>query len=424
MQRLHRLLNHRRAPWILGLALSILALLQAQHRAGQGRCALFKWDSAFEAFFSAGELYSIGAEGYPTLPFSLILMAPFHAAGPYVGACLWALFKVGLAWWIVTRALRMLEGRLAPAWTLLVIVISLRPLLSDITHGNINLVVGASVATAAWSWFQGQEFRTGFWFGVGTILKVTPALGLLWLLRKKSWRGLSGMTCGLLFALTLPALFVGWTRNVHYMNGWWSQMVEPYLQSRTLTLMQTEHINQSLFGVLARYVTDSVAIPDITSGMGNIRIHFASLSAGAFHRLHQALSALLLGSLLWRSAGRERAGTLAQFSMLALAMLFLSERSWKHHYVLLVFPVAFLVAHATCNPKALQRHAAALTVALAMLLFGCTGSGLLGDHGSNLAEAYGAYFLGGLALFVATAWLARHPLPPASVPVDPVEPRT
>ncbi len=420
--RLRNVLGHPRAPWVLGIALSILALIQALHRAKQGRCALLKWDWAFEAFFEGGELYGIGAEGYPTLPFSLVVMSPFHLAGPVPGAFLWAVFKVALAWWIVTRAVRMINSKeryLAPGALLVVLVFSFRPLLSDITHGNINLLVGATVASAAWSWFRGNEFRSGLWLGIGTVLKVTPALGALWLLRKRSWRGLLGMAVGLGLGLWLPAFVVGFSRNAEYASGWWSQMVQPYLDSRALALMQTEHINQSLFGVLARFVTDSVAIPAVTTrDLGDVSIHWIELPYATFHRLHQGLSALILGFLLWRSSGRREGGSnlgpqvLAEFSMLALAMLFLSGRSWKHHYVLLVFPLAFLTAHITSGQGQTQRRLALFAVVAAMVLFGCTGSGFLGDHGSNLAEAYGVYFFGGLALFVASGWLARHPVAP------------
>lgn len=423
-------LNHERAPWILGGMLSILALIQAVHKAGQGRCALLKWDWAFEAFFDGGALYGVGAEGYPTLPFSLLLMSPFHLAGGVLGAFLWAAFKVGLAWWIVTRALRLLhtpQPCLQPAAVLFLIAISFRPLLSDITHGNLNLVVGATVASAAWSWSRGREFRTGLWFGIGTVLKVTPALGAILLIRKRSWRGLLGMGVGILAGLTLPALVLGWSRNMQFTIEWWDQMVQPYLASRELTLMQTEHINQSLFGVLARLLTDSVAIPAGSGGLlEDVSIHVLALSSAAFHRVHQIGSVLILGFLLWKSSGartlddlRQRGSeVLAEFSMLALAMLFLSERSWKHHYVLLVFPLAFLLAQATCGT---QRRLARAAIATAVLLFGFTGSGFLGAHGSNLAEAYGVYFFGGLVLFVACGLLARHPVALALPPLEPRE---
>jgi alpha-1,2-mannosyltransferase len=409
-------LGHPRAPWILGLGLSILGLIQALHRARQGRCALLKWGPHFETLFEGGELYGVGAEGYPTLPFSLMVMAPFDALGAIAGSLMWALFKIGLAWWIVTRAFRMVNAQqplLAPGAALFVIVISFRPLLSDITHGNLNILVGATVASAAWSWSRSKPLASGFWLGIGTVLKITPALGLIWYLRKRSIKGLTGMGIGILVGLILPALVVGWSRNLDYLGEWWQQMVSPYLAAERLDLMQTEHINQSLFGVMARYLTDSVAIPAGTAGLTqDLSIALAHLSLDTFHTVHRLACGLVLAILLWcsRTKREDQPGpqVLAEFCLLALAMLFLSERSWKHHYVLLVFPITYLVAHWQSAADLAQRRVAGAAVLLAMLLFGASGTAFLGTYGSKLAESYGAYLMGGLVLFSATGWISAR----------------
>jgi len=78
-----------RMPWLLGAALSALALIQALHRAGQGRVALLKWEPDLAAFWSGAPLYGVGVEGYPTLPLSLLLMSPFRALGELPGALAW-----------------------------------------------------------------------------------------------------------------------------------------------------------------------------------------------------------------------------------------------------------------------------------------------------------------------------------------------
>jgi alpha-1,2-mannosyltransferase len=410
------MLKHPRAPWIFGIALTILALIQALHRARQGRCALLKWGHHFDTFFAGGELYGVGAEGYPTLPFSLVVMAPFDLAGDLVGPMLWAILKVALAWWIVTRAFRLVGQSgvpLAPVFALGVIAISFRPLLSDITHGNLNILVGATVASAAWSWHRGHAIAAGFWLGLGTVLKVTPALGLVWFLRKRSPRGAIGMGLGVLFALVLPALIVGWSRNIEYMGHWWHQMVTPYLGAERLDLLQTEHINQSMFGVLARYLTDSVAIPIGTLGLTeNVSIHWVDLTLSQFHFVHRAGCVLVLAFLLWCSDGSRSPAKgsqiLGEFCLLGLAMLFLSERSWKHHYVLLAFPMTFLVWHWRYSLRESSRKLAGSALLVATLLIACTGSGFLGKYASKLAEAHGAFLLGGLALFFATGVLLRR----------------
>jgi alpha-1,2-mannosyltransferase len=417
-------LGHRWAPWALGLGLSLLAAIQALHRARQGRVALLKWEPDFIAFWSNAPLYGRGTEGYPTLPLSLLVMSPFRALGEIPGACAWALFKIGLAWWIVTRALKLAseaERPLTSVAQVAVILFAFRPLASDIQHGNLNLLVGAAVASAAWAWHRGRPLGAGFWLGMGAVLKVTPALGLLFFAWKRSGRGLAGMGLGAIVGLFLPALWIGWERNLELDLSWWDQMIAPYLSGRELTLLQTEHINQSLFGVLARLTSDSVAIPAATTGTGDLAVNLFSLSVPVFRTLHLAISIATLAFLLACLAPRtDRRGPviLAEFSLLALAMLQLSERSWKHHYVLIAFPIAFLISQLGSG-RTLSARIALAGLVLSTLLIGGTGSAFLGDHGSNLAEAYGSFLVGGLALYVATGvllrrWVRDRPLGPDS----------
>jgi len=83
-------------------------------------------------------------------------------------------------------------------------------------------------------------------------------------------------------------------------------------------------------------------------------------------------------------------------------MLFLSERSWKHHWVLLVLPVTFLCRYAwDRNASPAVRRTAVLGLVATAALHGLTGSAILGARGSDLAEAWGAFLLGGLVLFAA-----------------------
>jgi outer membrane lipoprotein SlyB len=74
-----------------------------------------------------------------------------------------------------------------------------------------------------------------------------------------------------------------------------------------------------------------------------------------------------------------------------------------------MLPVAFLTWTAL-GPAGVDRTArrvAVLGLAASAALHGLTGSAVLGAHGSDLAEAWGAFLLGGVALFGAVGWLLR-----------------
>ena len=400
--------SHKRLLWVAVL-LSIATAIGANHRASKGQCALLKWEEDFVRLETGQPLYGRGevfgdestAEGYPTLPFSLLLLSPFRALGPRVGPLAWALFKIGLAWWIVLRAFELAAGSACrfPPWAAwVVLLLSVRVLHSDVQHGNVNLLVGAVVLAAFSSWEKGRDLRSGLLFGAAAVLKVTPLLGVLYLARKGSVRGIMGVALGVVLCTwVVPALWLGWEANLELTRGWWQQMVGPYLAGAPLTIVQTEQINQSMLGVGARWLTDCVAIvarppihPHDTS------IHLLSLSPEAFRWMHRVGCALVL-LLLWRSIRprMERRGplVLGEAAMVGLSMLILSERSWKQHYVLLPLALTFLtwtLARGSLTPS--LRRLSWMALAGVTLLIGLSGDALLGDRGADLAEAYGAWF--------------------------------
>lgn len=404
-----------RAAVVFALLLTLMSMIQGDHRAKQGHNALLKWAPVQEALDRGEPIYGVSVEGYPTLPLSLMIMRPFHIAGKRLGPALWAAFKLGLAWWMVTSALGLAFGgaRAAPGWAAwLVLLGSFRVLHSDIQHGNLNLLVGAVVTAGIVALARGRELGAGLAFGLGAVLKVTPALGLLWLLTRRSWKGTLGFGLGLLGGMLAPAGWLGLGRTLSMTRAWAEQMLLPYLGGRELTLLQTEHINQSLLGVMARHLTDAVAIPARARGpVEALQIGWLDLGPETFRWVHMGVCLGLLGLFIYvarpRGAGQESPyRVLGTGALLGLAMLLLSERSWKHHHVLLPLALAFLARAATIRRT---RILAISCLALALLAFAGTGEALLGAWGSDLAEAYGAYCLGDLVLFLGIGRLLLDP---------------
>jgi hypothetical protein len=90
-------------------------------------------------------------------------------------------------------------------------------------------------------------------------------------------------------------------------------------------------------------------------------------------------------------------------------MLFISERSWKHHFVTLLLPYAYLMARFMAPKVALwARIAVALAMWLSVFLMGTTSTELGGvfahGQGHKYAQAYGMFLAAGLAVYAATAW--------------------
>jgi hypothetical protein len=390
--------------------------VQAVHRARAGRSALVKWRPDVERLWAGEDVYGAdrgdGREGFPTPPITAIALTPFLALGDVPGAIAWALFKLALAWWSAIVVLRLAAGRAAdfPPWAAAaVIALSWRVFASDVTHGNVNLAVLAALTAAARPWQAGRELRAGLWIGLAASLKVTPLLFAAYFARKRAWGALGGLALGLaLFLLVLPSLFLGVGRNLELLGAWWQQMAQPYLEGAPVGLMQSEHVNQSLLGVLARLFSEAVAIPAHPPRYpADVYVNVLALSPEALRLLHRGACALVLVLMLrWTRGPREGARVLGEWALVTLAMLMLSERSWKQHYVVLLFPLAYLAWNLSSARRIALTGlgAAAATIAL-------SGSGVLGARGSDLAEAYGLFLWGGLALFVVCGrLLARESL--------------
>ncbi|MCY3001637.1 MAG: glycosyltransferase family 87 protein [Planctomycetota bacterium] len=411
----------RRVALALAVLLSVLALVQAVHKARKGQCALLKWRPQVDALARGENVYGREEggtrEGFPTLPTTALALRPFLAFGDVTAGVLWAAFKLALAWWMVLACCRMAAGNVEsfPPWALLVVIgLIARVLLSDIAHGNVNIPVAACVVAAGRNWQLGREREAGWLAGLAAVLKVTPALFLAYFAWKRSPRAFVHGLIGIAVAgIGLPMLVLGPAATFELLGAWWAQMVQPFVEGAPLTKVQTEQINQSLLGVLARWFSDSVAIvarPPLFPE--DVSIHVVALSPGALRGLFYVVALLLAGCAAWAGrVPRERratADTLGELALLVLLMLFLSERSWKQHYVTLCVPVVFLAFHAFHHGwRSRLGRVAGLALAASAILHGLTGSGVLGERGSDYAEAAGVWLFGGLALFVACALLLR-----------------
>jgi alpha-1,2-mannosyltransferase len=103
-------------------------------------------------------------------------------------------------------------------------------------------------------------------------------------------------------------------------------------------------------------------------------------------------------------------------------MLFVSERSWKHHYVTVLLPITYLVSE-FFSPRVGQRGRVAIIFAWAMS-FGLMAStspeigGLFAEgQGHEIAQGYGLFMWAGVVLYATVAWrvwMRRGETPPAA----------
>jgi hypothetical protein len=140
--------------------------------------------------------------------------------------------------------------------------------------------------------------------------------------------------------------------------------------------------------------------------------------------LIKALTLGLLGLLAFfcrtRTKDRRDVRFLAEFSLVVLTMLFVSERSWKHHFVTLLLPYTYLVAELYApGRRPGPRFGIGLLLVLSCVLMATTSSEVggffVGGRGHEIAQGYGMFLWAAVALYVGVAWRLRRASGPAPV---------
>ena len=132
------------------------------------------------------------------------------------------------------------------------------------------------------------------------------------------------------------------------------------------------------------------------------------------------LLALLATLCRTKTTDRRDPRLLGEFALVVLTMLFVSERSWKHHYVTVLLPITYLVSE-FFSPRVGQRGRAAIVFAWAMSfgLMASTSADIGGQfferQGHEIAQGYGLFLWAGVVLYATVGWrvwMRRNETPP------------
>jgi hypothetical protein len=398
--------------FVLGLLL-LFVVLSAQYtaKALANRSAFERWRPQLDGLDRGENIYDVYV--YPNPPIMALLLKPLADMKPPFGALLWYYLKAGMALASLYWVFRLVEGNGPPfpPWAkALVVLLSLRPIMGDLVHGNVNLFILFLVAAGLYAFHKGRQAGGGLLIALAIACKVTPALFVPYLVWKRAWRALAGCGVGLvLFLWVVPSCFLGWAENQRLLTSWTNQMIVPFVVHGEVTSV---HENQSLPGLAARLLTHrpsflewDKAPPHHLSAQYYDNIF--DLPPAVPRWVVRGAELLFVGLVIWRcrQALAPRAGwrLAAEFAVVVLGMLLFSERTWKHHGVTLMLPFAVLCYYlATARPGWwLRRYliGTLLAVALLMLTTSTVGSErgapsslvLAWDAAAKMAQVYGAY---------------------------------
>lgn len=402
--------HFRRAVWITALITTIGAALVYADKAAEDRSAFIRWRHQVLQFWEGENIYD--EMMFPNPPIFPITLYPLMTLPPVTGALTWYALKAALtaaSIWLCFLMVRPTGARTLPSWIQgLVLLLSLRPILSDLHHGNNNLLILFLVVAALQAWRKGYDVLAGLVLALAISYKITPALFVPYFMYKRSWRTVGATMVGMfLFVFVIPSLIIGPSFNLLCLKTWWHRMMTPFLVK---DFVSPQEINQSMVGVLTRLLTDTRT----GEGRYDVRIDLNLVSwSPAFVKLLLKFVTLGLVGLLaffcrTKTSRRDDPRLLGEFALVVLTMLFVSERSWKHHYVTLLLPYTYLVYRlGTPGPRP-RKWLLGGALALSAVLMASTSSELGGlfaeGRGHKLAQGYGMFLWAGVVLYIATAW--------------------
>jgi len=403
----------RRAVWIAALITAIGAGMIYADKAAEDRSAFIRWRHQVLEMMAGANIYD--DYFFPNPPIMPLSLYPLMALPPVEGAMAWFGLKAAMAAASILLCLRMvrLGDNPVPSWVQAMVVgLSLRPIMSDLHHGNNNILILFLVVATLTAWRKGYDVLAGLTLAYAIAFKVTPALFLAYFAYKRSWRTVGATALGLgIFLLIVPSLFLGPEFNGICLGTWFHRILGPYVVNNDGS---PQEINQSMIGVLARLLT----APKGGTGRYVIqqRVNFVSWDPKLVVQGLKLASVGLVGLLAWlcrtRAERRDDPRLLGEYSLVVLTMLFISERSWKHHFVTLVLPYTYLayrVGVAGLSTRA--RAALGSALALSALMMATTSTelgGLFARHqGHKIAQAYGMFLWSGVVVYAATAWRVR-----------------
>ncbi len=416
-----RIFSPSRQRWFLlglGLLFVVCSVQYGFKARGSGahpnRSAILRWGDALQ-HVTDEDIYQHYA--YPNPPIMALILRPLAYLSPLARSLCWYYLKLALTLIAVYWVFRLVEepGHPFPAWAkALAVLLSLRPILGDLSHGNVNLFILFLVVAALYAFHRGRDALAGLSLALAIACKITPALFVPYFLWKRAWKTLAGCLAGLvLFLVLIPGWFLGHEANLQLLNSWTRQMITPFVLKETVT---SDHPNQSLPGLVFRLGTHSPSFLD-EKGEPARYDNLATLSPSQAGWIIKGCMALFAVLIVWscRTPTADRQGwrLAAEFSLVILGMLLFSERTWKHHCVTLILPFAVLVYYfAACRPGILLRFYLIASLAVALLLMtstSTTGVSETVDEMAKMAQVYGAYVWAHFVLVTALIVLLRRP---------------
>lgn len=343
--------KRRAATVFLGVALVFVFFARPARKVWHGNDYAV-YHAAGRVILEGGDPYTAHSEdGRPYIypPTLAVLMAPISLLPERVGGLLWLVAKLLLlAWCLRTLSRHLVPIVGVPAWGVPALALAVLYTIVDneLCNGQADLWVLGCIVYAFQAILRTRETRAGLAIALAAALKVTPLFLGLWLLRRRSVRGLVGLAAGLvLFLFVVPALAMGparaWAANVDYVQF----MVAPYAQGG----VHEKTPPREMPGYSIRAASHRWLAEPQEEGLGeDAGVHALTLSARTAEWIYRIVGVLLV-LLTWlatrhRTDAHDAGGVLRELALFAATMVIVAPLSRVAHFVVLLPATSYLAA--------------------------------------------------------------------------------
>ncbi|HEY6281041.1 MAG TPA: glycosyltransferase family 87 protein [Burkholderiales bacterium] len=350
---------------------------------------------------------------YP--PLFAVLFIPVTFIPINIVVVLWCVLNVLLIGWSMKAFYELINGTSffeIPAQTrwavcFFALLPTFKFIFNHLSFGQSDIVVLALVVLGLVSLQKNQRLVGGAVIGLSITIKIISSPFAVWFAARRNLWATFGIAGGVLAGLLLPALLLGFGKNLEFLDYWVRHIV---LYSDLRHINTPMHVNLSLQAQLYRFFSDTVSFE--YDGK-SYYLTLLTVPAETLHLAGHLIVVLVAGTLaVYALKFRKQGELVSQWGGMALAFslmpLFVTVMQ-KHHLVLLL-PAYIYVMHLWYSIQLKDKVFRALVVASMVLL---NFTVFCGEFLSRAFDAGGCYALGVL-LLVAAIFRAAGRLPASS----------
>jgi hypothetical protein len=281
----------------------------------------------------------------------------------------------------------------------LVLFLTSRFYMDNFDEGQVNLLMMTALFLGIYFSQKNKNFLAGLSIGFSILVKYMSAIFIPYFLFKKRFKLVFYILISLILFSLLPALFLGWSKNLSLQSQYLSYLAKTSLDFYSLS----DFANQSIFSMFMRFFS-SYGQPKIN--FMNLGDYFLGILTGGFCIFLYILCLLPNRGIAINK--KSRLFNNIDIGLLSICVALFNPNAWLHAFIFLTFGYMAALFY-LFNSKPIDKTVLLLTI-LSFIFHSFTGDFFTKWWAENLFEYYSSVTIGALFLFIALLKIKFFPL--------------